>query len=366
MVTFPEDDRPAPLGAVATAARRRPGDPIPAAAQAWIDHGWQVGPHFLAALSILRVEVLIARSNEAALKPHQLTHVRHEALALLYFSRQGQLPLGKMSRRLLVHPTSITSVIDTLERLGLVERRAHDSDRRTTLACITAKGRAAIEASCLAITSNRSALGVLSERQAQAVFTTLRPVRAAAGDVTATDGSPPGDASTGAGPPDPVEAASEHWSRHGWPVGPHFLAALSIVRVEQLIRRSNSAALDPHRLTHSRHEALAVLHFSRNGQLPLGKLSQRLMVHPTSVTSTIDALERLGYVERTPHPTDRRATLARITDLGRAAMDDSCRTMAAARFGLEALSEDQANRLFTTLRHVRADAGDLHAGRNAR
>ena len=59
-----------------------------------------------------------------------------------------------------------------------------------------------------------------------------------------------------------------------------------------------------------------MLYFSRDGQMSLGTLGQRLMVHPTSVTATVDTLERLGFVERVAHPSDRRQTLARITAVG--------------------------------------------------
>ena len=64
-----------------------------------------------------------------------------------------------------------------------------------------------------------------------------------------------------------------------------------------------------------------LLHYSRAGSLPLGKIGARLQVHPTSVTNLVDGLEKLGYVERTPHPRDRRTTLAAITASGREAAD---------------------------------------------
>ena len=159
-------------------------------------------------------------------------------------------------------------------------------------------------------------------------------------------------------PPDPIFAAAENWRRHGWD-GPHFMAALSIVRAEELIRQSNDRALRPHRLTHARHEALALLYFSRNGEMPLGKLSQRLLVHPTSVTSTIDALERLGLVKRVAHPTDRRATLARITPQGRRAIEQSCQEISETNHGLHALSAADLKSLYRILTKVRAAAGDL-------
>ncbi len=48
-------------------------------------------------------------------------------------------------------------------------------------------------------------------------------------------------------------------------------------------------------------------------------LSQALRVSPRNVTALLDALEAGGYVARGRHPTDRRATLVRLTDRGAAA-----------------------------------------------
>ncbi|MGH9133281.1 MAG: MarR family transcriptional regulator, partial [Ilumatobacteraceae bacterium] len=83
---------------------------------------------------------------------------------------------------------------------------------------------------------------------------------------------------------DPVVVAVEHWRAHGWETGWYFGAGLSIYRTDDLIGLSDEGALRPHKLTRARHEALAVLFFSRQGEMPLGKLGERLLVHPTSVT----------------------------------------------------------------------------------
>jgi DNA-binding MarR family transcriptional regulator len=158
---------------------------------------------------------------------------------------------------------------------------------------------------------------------------------------------------------DAIREAQRQWQEHGWDAGPHFLAALATLRVEELIRRSNSVALEPHGLTHTRHEALALLYLSRNGEMPMGKLSQKLMVHVTSITSTVDSLERLGLVTRAAHPTDRRTTLARITPRGRKVMEQTSLQMAASSFGVGALTDREATQLFRLLNKVRASAGDI-------
>jgi DNA-binding MarR family transcriptional regulator len=42
-------------------------------------------------------------------------------------------------------------------------------------------------------------------------------------------------------------------------------------------------------------------------------LATRLEVSARNITGLVDALEEAGYVERAPHPTDRRATLVSLT-----------------------------------------------------
>ena len=321
-------------------------DPVRLADANWRAHGWDTGEHFAASLSLYRTDDLIRLFDEAALRPHGLTRSRHEALALLYFSRHGEMALGRLGQRLLVHPTSVTSTVDALERLGHVRRVAHPADRRATLAQITAKGRRAIEASIGIMAADGCGLAELTERQASDLFALLAKVRADAGDIKRADGEDDGEG-------DPVLAADDHWRVHGWDTGPYFRAALSVYRTVELIRLTNEAALRPHRLTHTRHEALAVLYFSRQGEMPLGRLSTHLLVHPTSVTTTVDTLERLGLARRVPHPTDRRATLARITPKGRRAIESSNTAMLETRFGLAALSDRQAKRVFNLLVPVR-------------
>ena len=104
-------------------------------------------------------------------------------------------------------------------------------------------------------------------------------------------------------PRDPIVVADEHWKQMGCDTGWHFRASLSIYRADDLIRERDDTALRPHHLTRAKHEALAIVYFSRAGELPLGKLGERLLVHPTSVTSTVDALEAAGLVRRVSHPT---------------------------------------------------------------
>ena len=78
------------------------------------------------------------------------------------------------------------------------------------------------------------------------------------------------------------------------------------MRVQQLVLGRLDALLRPHGLTFARYEALVLLTASpRAGSLPLGKMGERLQVHPTSVTSIVDRLEAAG-LRRTPAAPGRR------------------------------------------------------------
>lgn len=158
---------------------------------------------------------------------------------------------------------------------------------------------------------------------------------------------------------DPIDAAADHWEEHGWHGGERMRAALSIARVAALARQTVTEVLKDSDLTFSRHELLAVLYFSKHGEMSLGRISSQLFLHPTSVTSTVDALEKLGFVERIPNPDDRRGVRARITELGRERIEESTPAIVEAQSGLAAMTEDEAGLVVKALAGVRRAAGDF-------
>jgi DNA-binding MarR family transcriptional regulator len=158
---------------------------------------------------------------------------------------------------------------------------------------------------------------------------------------------------------DPIAEAERNWRAHGWPEPDAMAAVTSVMRAHQILIGRVNAVLKPHRLTFARYEVLALLTFSRAGELPLGKIGERLQVHPASVTNAIDRLEGDGYVERVPHPSDGRTTLARLTAAGREVVGDATRDLGAARFGADGLDDTDARMLTATLEALRRDAGDL-------
>jgi DNA-binding MarR family transcriptional regulator len=159
---------------------------------------------------------------------------------------------------------------------------------------------------------------------------------------------------------DPIDEARRHWAER-WDAGAatEMVAVTSIMRVHQILIARLNEILEPFGLTFPRYEALMLLYLSRRGSLPLGKIGERLQVHRTSVTNTIDGLEKLGLVRRVPHDSDRRAVLAEIAPEGRDVAERSTVALNEAGFATDPLSADQLEQLSRLLRDVRVAAGDF-------
>ena len=54
---------------------------------------------------------------------------------------KGPLPINEIGKKILLTSGSITVAIDRLEKRGLVERRAHGTDRRARIVHLTKEGR---------------------------------------------------------------------------------------------------------------------------------------------------------------------------------------------------------------------------------
>jgi DNA-binding MarR family transcriptional regulator len=159
---------------------------------------------------------------------------------------------------------------------------------------------------------------------------------------------------------DPIEEARRQWIAHGWGEAADGMAAVtSIVRAQQIVLQRIDTVLRPLDLTFARYEILTLLSFTKRGALPMTRMGTLLQVHPTSVTSAIDRLEGQGFVERLPHPTDRRAVLASITESGRARALQATAALNGQVFEQLGITEHQTSQLRSVLRALRANAGDF-------
>jgi len=159
---------------------------------------------------------------------------------------------------------------------------------------------------------------------------------------------------------DPIALARTNWERAGWgAVADGMVAVTSVMRAHQILLARVEAALRPYDLSFARYELLRLLAFRSSGALPITKASDRLQVHVTSVTHAIRRLEGDGLVERTPHPTDGRTTLVRLTELGRSTVEDATTTLNDEVFADIGISEGESAALASAIETLRRQAGDF-------
>jgi DNA-binding MarR family transcriptional regulator len=88
----------------------------------------------------------LAARFSAQLAEHDLAPVEFEVLLRLARSPDGQLRMTDLSTQTGITTSGVTRVIDRLDRDGLVCRQACPTDRRSSYAVITARGRSRLEA----------------------------------------------------------------------------------------------------------------------------------------------------------------------------------------------------------------------------
>lgn len=86
-------------------------------------------------------------------------------------------------------------------------------------------------------------------------------------------------------------------------------------------------------------------------------IANLLVCQPSNVTFVVDRLESRGLIQRTPHPTDRRAKVIRLTEAGR-----EVRAAAIDRFEssspLAGLNDDELDQLEALLAKAMGDIPD--------
>jgi DNA-binding MarR family transcriptional regulator len=162
--------------------RPLPADPVEEAGRHW-QARWPAADAMVTATSIMRVQQLLLARIDGVLRDYDLTFARYEALVLLTFSRRGSLPMSRMGRLLMIHPTSVTNIVNRLELQDFVRRVPHPSDGRTTLVEITESGRKVTEEATKALTDERFGLGGVGRDQLKSLYDLLTDVRVATADL---------------------------------------------------------------------------------------------------------------------------------------------------------------------------------------
>jgi DNA-binding MarR family transcriptional regulator len=133
-------------------------------------------------------DLLIGILNRQAWEDHRLSPTGKMALAVIEGAR-GPLEPGAIAERLIITSGSMTSMLDTLEKRGLVRRMPHPDDRRKLLIDITDEGVAVLDdllpsfhareralfAGALSRTEQRQLIGLLAKVQAAALMAAQEP-----------------------------------------------------------------------------------------------------------------------------------------------------------------------------------------------
>ena len=162
-------------------------------------------------------------------------------------------------------------------------------------------------------------------------------------------------------PDDPIDLAHASWRGQGWFDAADGMAVVtSIMRVQQVLLARVEAVLRPLGLTFARYEVLMLLRFSRMGHLPVGKIGERLQVHPASVTNAVQRLEHDGFVTRRANPVDGRGVLAEITVRGRNVTEEATAQLNAQVFSIVPIPPAEQREVYSILKGMRHAFGDFH------
>jgi DNA-binding MarR family transcriptional regulator len=88
-----------------------------------------------------------------------------------------------------------------------------------------------------------------------------------------------------------------------------------VLELVSLLQRDMAHSFAQEGMTEARSHVLWVL---QDGPVTQRVLAETLRVTPRNITGLVDGLVATGHVVRRPHPTDRRATLVDLTDVGAA------------------------------------------------
>jgi DNA-binding MarR family transcriptional regulator len=99
-------------------------------------------------------------------------------------------------------------------------------------------------------------------------------------------------------------------------------AVLAILKTSSWLLGELSPVFAEHGITAARFDVLDAL--SHQGAARPAELRDRLHLPAQTITGVLDQLQAAGLIRRTPHPADRRSTLAELTAAGHTAIAAVC------------------------------------------
>jgi DNA-binding MarR family transcriptional regulator len=133
--------------------------------------------------------------------------------------------------------------------------------------------------------------------------------------------------------------------------------------ISRLLRRNFNRRVQHLGLTHAQWRAIGQV--VRSPGIGQAALSELLEVQPITLARLIDRLEAAGWIERRPHPTDRRAVRLFVTDRFQPLLAEISVHGAGTRSAaLKGFSSAEQELLYQLLERVKDNLGD-DAGQSA-
>jgi DNA-binding MarR family transcriptional regulator len=128
-------------------------------------------------LSILMSYEVLARYLEVELKRYDASLIRFNIMSTL-FKNGGEMTPSEIAENVFREKNSVTAVINTLERQGVVHREPSANDRRSVRVIITDKGwNDANRLNPVAQELSRQALSCLDNQQVEELVSIMRTLR---------------------------------------------------------------------------------------------------------------------------------------------------------------------------------------------
>jgi DNA-binding MarR family transcriptional regulator len=132
------------------------------------------------------------------------------------------------------------------------------------------------------------------------------------------------------------------------------VCVVNLIRSAALLAAERNSRFRRFGLTGSTFTVLMILD-AAPGPLSPHELGERLLVTRGTVTGLLDTLQKLGLVNRVPHPVDRRMLLIELTDAGRDLLGKAARVHFPAQTGMvSALTDDEKRTLVSLLDKLEA------------
>ena len=128
-------------------------------------------------LSVLMSFEVLARYLEVELRQYDATLIRFHIMSTL-FTNGGEMTPSEIAERVFREKNSVTAVLNTLERQGVVRREPSADDRRSVKVVITDKGwKEANRLNPVAQELSREALSCMEKEKIADLVDTMRKVR---------------------------------------------------------------------------------------------------------------------------------------------------------------------------------------------